>query len=62
MHGLPDRIKGQDRACACPPPIRRGGAEGINKRGQDGMLTRVLAVEQGAEQVSVHTSTTAERG
>lgn len=60
LQGLPDRIEEWDRIRACPPPIRRGGTKGIRKRGQDGMLTRVLAVEQGAEQVSVHIIPTVE--
>ncbi len=62
MQGLPDRVEGWDGIGACPPPIRRGRTEGIGKRGQDGVLTRVLAIEQSAEDVSVHTSTTTRRG
>lgn len=62
LKGLPDRIKRWDGIGACPPPIGRRGTEGIGKCGQDGMLTRILAVEQGAKQVSVHTNTTTGRG
>lgn len=58
VQGLPDRIEGRNGIRSCSPPIRRNGTEGIGKRRQDGMITRVLAIEQGAEQVSVHTSTT----
>lgn len=61
VQGLPDRIEGWKGIGACVPPIGRGGTEGVCQGRQDGMLARVLAVEQGAEQVSVHTSTIAGR-
>lgn len=60
VQGLPDRVERRDGIGPRPPPIGRGGTEGISQRRKDRMLTRVLAVEQGAEQVSVHTSTTEE--
>lgn len=62
MQGLPNGIEGRDRIRACPPPIGRGGTEGVCQRGQDWMLARVLAIKQGAEEVSVHTSTTERKG
>src|SRR5581483_9502726 len=62
LQGLPDRIERRCWVRAGQPPARGSRTEYVQHRRKDRMTARVIAVEQGKEEVSVHTKITEGRG